>query len=301
MTTNALVTVSDIERMAGAVAKSKLFGIKTPDEAMALMLIAQAEGLHPAIAARDYHIINGKPSLKADAMLARFQTAGGSVKWNDYTDTKCSATISHPQGGTVTVEWTIEMAKKIGLTKNATWTNYPRQMLRARVISEGIRTVFPGVAVGIYTPEEVQDFDDKPMKDITPMTQPEGSDTNIKNTYGTAKAMKTRWIEIRDAINKCQDHDALGAVKEQFRADFANFKALDAELFSQIVNIGEQRRKAIDDASPVPQDRMSDADLRNSINGLPPEPEGWQTEDPLPDGQVLPEFLVRGHKNVSVG
>jgi hypothetical protein len=32
-------------------------------------------------------------------------------------------------------------------------------MLRARVISEGIRTVYPGVAVGIYTPEEVNDFD----------------------------------------------------------------------------------------------------------------------------------------------
>ncbi len=52
-----LVPVQDIERMALAVAKSGLFGVKTADEAMALMLIAQAEGQHPAIAARDYHII----------------------------------------------------------------------------------------------------------------------------------------------------------------------------------------------------------------------------------------------------
>ena len=37
-------------------------------------------------------------------------------------------------------------------------------MLRARVISEGIRTVYPGVAVGIYTPEEVNDFDAAPVK-----------------------------------------------------------------------------------------------------------------------------------------
>jgi hypothetical protein len=31
-------------------------------------------------------------------------------------------------------------------------------MLRARVVSEGIRSVYPGCVVGVYTPEEVQDF-----------------------------------------------------------------------------------------------------------------------------------------------
>jgi hypothetical protein len=29
-------------------------------------------------------------------------------------------------------------------------------MLRARCISEGVRTCFPGIAVGIYTPEEIE-------------------------------------------------------------------------------------------------------------------------------------------------
>lgn len=40
-------------------------------------------------------------------------------------------------------------------------------MLRARVISEGIRTVYPGCIAGTYTPEEVQDFQPA-EKDITP-------------------------------------------------------------------------------------------------------------------------------------
>ena len=35
---NALVPVADIEKMATAVAKSGLFGVKTPEQAMALML-----------------------------------------------------------------------------------------------------------------------------------------------------------------------------------------------------------------------------------------------------------------------
>lgn len=155
--TPALVPVDQVERMAVAVAKSGLFGVKTPDQAMALMLIAQAEGLHPAIAARDYHVINGRPTLKADAMLARFQTAGGSVRWGEYTDRRVVGTFSHPQGGSVEVAWTVDMANAAGLTKNPTWKSYPRQMLRARCISEGIRTVFPGVVVGTYTPEEAED------------------------------------------------------------------------------------------------------------------------------------------------
>lgn len=171
----ALVPFSDLERMGGAIAKSNLFGIKTPDQAVALMLIAQAEGLHPAIAARDYHIVQGRPALKADAMLARFQAAGGKVKWGDLTNEKVSATFSHPAGGEATISWSIEEAQRIGLAGKDNWRNYPRAMLRSRVVSEGIRTVFPGCVVGTYTPEEVQDFDDKPRQiiDVTPPPQEE--------------------------------------------------------------------------------------------------------------------------------
>jgi len=155
---NALVPVSDLEKMAVAVAKSGLFGIKTPDQAMALMLVAQAEGLHPATAARDYHIIQGRPTLKADAMLARYLASGGKVEWHEHTDEKVAATFTHPQGGSLRIDWDMARAKKAQLT-NPNWAKYPRQMLRARVISEGVRATNPGVAVGVYTPEEAQDFE----------------------------------------------------------------------------------------------------------------------------------------------
>lgn len=154
-----LVPMNDIEKMGGAVAKSGLFGIKTPEQAIALMLIAQAEGMHPAIAARDYHVIQGRPALKADAMLARFQAAGGKVEWRKYEDNEVTAIFSHPAGGSIEISWTLEQAKRIGLATKDNWVKYPRAMLRARVISEGIRTVYPGCVVGVYTPEEVADFE----------------------------------------------------------------------------------------------------------------------------------------------
>jgi hypothetical protein len=153
-----IVPYNDIEKMATAISKSGLFGVKKPDEAIALMLVAQAEGLHPATAARDYHVIQGRPALKADAMLARFQQAGGSVQWKVYTDEQVTGIFTHPAGGTLEVSWTLAQAKSIGIANKDNWRNYPRAMLRARCVSEGIRSVYPGCVVGVYTPEEVEDF-----------------------------------------------------------------------------------------------------------------------------------------------
>jgi len=146
-----------LERMAIAIAASKLFGVTTKEGALSLMLLAQAEGRHPAIAIRDYHIIEGRPALKADAMLARFQAAGGTLEWHELSDTRVAATFSHPACQGVRIDWTMARALQAGLADKSTWKKYPRAMLRSRVISEGVRTCLPGVIVGTYTPEELED------------------------------------------------------------------------------------------------------------------------------------------------
>lgn len=151
--------LSDIQRMAQAVASSGLFGVKSPDQALALMLIAQAEGLHPAIAARDYDIIQGRPAKKSEAMLRSFIANGGRVKWGKLDDSCAEATFAHPAGGEITIRWDMERAKIAGLTGKDMYRKYPRQMLRARCISEGVRTVCPMATSGMYVPEEVADME----------------------------------------------------------------------------------------------------------------------------------------------
>jgi hypothetical protein len=156
---NDVVQYQQIERMANAVAKSGLFAVKTPEAAVSLMLIAQAEGIHPAQAMMDYDVIQGKPALKASAMLARFQRAGGTVEWIEASDHKVSGTFTHAAGGSVTVTWDDERVKKAGLT-NPMHSKFPLQMKRARCISEGVRAVCPGVTpLNMYTPEETIDME----------------------------------------------------------------------------------------------------------------------------------------------
>ena len=160
-----LVAVSDMNVMADAMVKSNFYGFKNKDQMLAVMLVAQAEGKHPATVVQEYDIIMGRPALKSQAMLARFQLAGGKVDWHEISPTKCSGTFSHPQGGSLKVDWTIEMAKSAGLYKdNSGWTKYPEDMLRSRVVSRAVRSVYPACILGHYAVEEVQDF--KPSKPI---------------------------------------------------------------------------------------------------------------------------------------
>jgi hypothetical protein len=165
----ALIPVSDMQIMADAIAKSGLFGIKTPQQAFALMLIAQSEGRHPATVARDYDLIQGKPAKKTEAMLRDFIEAGGKVEWHMLTDAKAEATFSHPSGGTVRIDWDMKRAATAGLNRKDNWLKFPRQMLRNRVVSEGIRSVCPAATSGLYEPGEVADMSPREEKIINPV------------------------------------------------------------------------------------------------------------------------------------
>ncbi len=166
-------SVADIEVIAKKAAASRLFGM---DEAQTftLMLIAESEGLHPIQALKRYHVIQGRPAMRADAMLAEFQRQGGTISWGVTTDVECCATFTHPVQAPEgqACRFSLEDAKRAGLTGKDNWQKYPSAMLRARVISMGIRMVLPGVVVGIYTPEEVADFDAPPPRSL-PQIEPQ--------------------------------------------------------------------------------------------------------------------------------
>jgi hypothetical protein len=207
----ATIPVSDIERMARAVASSKLFGMTTPEQALSLMLVAQAEGRHPASAAQDYHIIQGRPAKKSDAMLRDFLSAGGKVQWLALDDKRAEATFSHPAGGTVTIAWDIERAKRAALSGKDMWAKYPRQMLRSRVVSEGIRTVFPGATSGMYVPEEVPD-----------MPEPRATVSEVRVIEQEPGMPEEDVQALLDGLTACKDDAAL---REAGKAALAACKA----------------------------------------------------------------------------
>lgn len=192
----AVYALKDMQTMAEAVARSGLFGMKSADQALALMLVAQSENQHPATITQDYDIIQGKACRKTHSVMARFQQMGGKVEWHTLTDSIADATFSHPAGGSLRIEWTIEQARKANLTGKDNWKNYPRAMLRARVIAEGVRAVYPAAIGGMMIAEEASDI---------PMYSPEKSDENT--IAGKAKEVK----EEKPTLQAMTD-DALDAL-----------------------------------------------------------------------------------------
>lgn len=169
----ATMGIADVRVLAENVARSRLFkGFETPEAAFTLMMICQAEGIHPMLAMRRYDVIQGRPALKSDAMLADFAKGGGKIAWKRH-DHECVEAVFEAPGllEPLTVRWTIDDAKKAGLAGKDNWRNFTRQMLRARVVSEGVRMAMPGVVAGIYTPEEVSDFE-APSSVPPPATRP---------------------------------------------------------------------------------------------------------------------------------
>ncbi len=223
---NAVVPYADLERLAGAMVESNLFGIKTKAQAIALMAIANAEGKHPALAAQEYHIIQNRPALKADAMLARFQNAGGVVEWIEYTDAKVSGRFSHPTASPkpVLIEWTFAQAQKIGLAGKDNWKHYPRAMLRARVISEGVRTAYPGIAVGTYTVEEAQDMGaERDMGAAQVISGPVDADAFIAEVESalTRDLLQAVWKRAAAACKESADTEAHSRIKTAVTARLA--------------------------------------------------------------------------------
>jgi hypothetical protein len=156
----AAASLAEIERAAIYIAKSGLFGVKTQEQAAALMLVAQSEGSHYARAAMAYDVINGRPALKSSEILSRFQGSGGKIRYKRTDETCCEVELEHPQGGSLAIKWDMDRARKAGLADKDTWKKYPAALLRARAVAEGVRALYPACLGGFHATEEVQDFGD---------------------------------------------------------------------------------------------------------------------------------------------
>lgn len=227
--------LGDMQTLAIAIAKSALFGIRTPEQALVLMAIAQAEGRHPVEAARDYDIINNRPAKKAEAMLRDFIKAGGTVKWHSLTDELADATFTHPQTGEVRIDWDMKRAKTAFGQKDM-YSKFPRQMLRSRVVSEGVRTLWPLATSGMYEPGEAADI---PAEHNGPTLEAQAEEAPPLRAAAAATPRPPRVTEKTERTERTE---------EQWRTWLDKLRSACAVLYSrqEVVEIGE--RSSVGDA-----------------------------------------------------
>jgi hypothetical protein len=163
--------------MGEMIAGSGMFGCTKTEQGMVLAMQCLAEGKPPLELAKTYHIIEGKLTMRADAMLGRYLTSGGKVKWTERSDKRVAATWIC-DGNEVEIAVTIEEMTKNGVALGnngklkTNWQRFPRQMLTARNVSEAVRLLMPQIVSGIYTPEEVADFSNNDRQVIPAQATP---------------------------------------------------------------------------------------------------------------------------------
>lgn len=156
-------SMNDIYSMGQLFAQSGIFGDIPPQVGFMVALTCYQEHLSPVDFQKIYDIIKGKITKKAKAMLAEFKCFGGRIQFHEYSDARVDITFIKGNEG-IRVALTIEDAinQGVALTGKGNikemWQKFPRRMLFARVISEGVGVLCPGITTGIYTPEEVTDF-----------------------------------------------------------------------------------------------------------------------------------------------
>lgn len=162
MTSQSLIPADaglDLMTLGQVLAQSGYFtDAKTQAQAVTKILYGQEMGISAIASLVGIHIIQGKPAPSAGliASVIRRSTAY-DYRVLTHTDDECSIEFVYRGERAGVSTFTMADARRAGLpSTNKVWTQYPRNLLFARAMSNGARwycaDIFGGV---VYTPEEL--------------------------------------------------------------------------------------------------------------------------------------------------
>lgn len=155
---NEIVPTSfeELSNIATAMVKSGYFqDARDVSQAIVKILAGREMGIGAFQSMQAIYIIQGRPSMSANLMAAKVKSSGRyDYRVIELTDAACE--IEYTQAGKPIgrSRFTLEDARKAG-TKNL--DKYPKNMLFARAMSNGVRWYCPDVlgSASVYTPEEL--------------------------------------------------------------------------------------------------------------------------------------------------
>lgn len=162
----------NLGRVANTLASSGLFPDATSGaQAFAKILLGRSIGLGPMEAMTGIHIVEGKPQLAATT-LAGFVREHPDYDYEvvDHNELHCellfyrhNLTSGMPEKCDIS-DFTFEEAKVAGLVKDkSAWKKYPKNMLFARAMSNGVRWYCPDLFGGVPVYTEADEFEVRPQ------------------------------------------------------------------------------------------------------------------------------------------
>ena len=202
-------------------------------------------GLQPLQAMQNIAVINGRPAIWGDAMLAIVRGSGLLERITEEpTDTGCTCAVKRKGEPEVVRTFTLEDAKRAGLAgKQGPWQQHPKRMMQMRARAFALRDVFPDVLRGVHIAEIAQDEpaerDMGAAEDVTPQkTAPKSRAEKAR----AALADKRADSQPIPAVTLPALSDVLAAIEAATDADsMARAKQLGAQMAD-----GPEKDQAVD-------------------------------------------------------
>lgn len=139
-----------------------------PNDILCAIQMGAELGLSPMLSLQNIAVINDRPSIYGDAMLAICKASPLCESIEEYLDgdqsqidTLTAICKVRRRGfkNEITGSFSWEDAKKAGLaTKAGAWLSYPKRMLQMRARGFALRDAFPDLLNGLITREEANDY-----------------------------------------------------------------------------------------------------------------------------------------------
>lgn len=155
-------TMAELQTLATHAAKTRFFGCETPEQALLIMMTGRDLGLSYTQSLRAFSVIKGRPSLTADGAVALCLAAPRCEYFRCVSadDTQATWETKRSGGEPVRSTFTIKDAERAGLNTEV-WKKYPKRMLSARAKIFLARDVYPEILVGLYDPDELENFQER--------------------------------------------------------------------------------------------------------------------------------------------
>lgn len=133
-----------------------------PEDTMVAMMLGNEVGLNPIQSIQNIAVINGRPSIWGDAMLALVQNHpmfGNIEETFDESTMTAICTVTRRGDKAHTVKFSQADAQKAGLFgKTGPWQLYPKRMLQLRARGFALRDKFSDALCGLISREEAMDL-----------------------------------------------------------------------------------------------------------------------------------------------
>jgi hypothetical protein len=139
-----------------------------PQSTLVAMMMGSELGLNPIQSLQNIAVINGKPSIYADALLALVQNhpkfGGHEESFDEKTMTAACTVWRKGDKNPHTVTFSQADAQQAGLWgKSGPWQQYPKRMLMWRARGYALRDKFADALGGLITAEEARDIPEQDM------------------------------------------------------------------------------------------------------------------------------------------